>query len=486
MADRTTKIIGKQKKYDSLLAIAFTFFILAIPFQTRIFLADLGHGLEGNEYSSAWLWGTDILLAAVAFLIIARQSFYPAEVTQEFKKSLSEVIVEIFLLGFLITIVTSLAFAANKHIAAWTFIKFLELFILFFIPRFLKPDVLFKVLAVGMGLGAIAQSLIALLQFKFQSDLGLRLLGESPLGMLINGVAKMHVAGATVIRVYGTTPHPNVLAAYLAVAVLIINALLLNYLKDNRDNKRAILIKIIFGSFLLLSFFALALSGSRAVWVGLLAGETIFFGFLIAKYFHAGIVEKAKITIRPRSDVLRMIIFTISVNAVAAVLVLLALFPFIVPRVSVAREEQAVGFRLFYNQTAIELIEAKPLVGVGPGDFVENIGQPTPRFKLKDWVYQPAHNIYLLIAAENGLISLFIFICLVLSVFYRTASKIKNLSWQNNNFVLAAGISLGLILFVGFFDHFSWTLQQGRLLFWLLLGILASHGLKDKRFGEPS
>jgi len=33
-------------------------------------------------------------------------------------------------------------------------------------------------------------------------------------------------------------------------------------------------------------------------------------------------------------------------------------------------------------------------------------------------------------------------------------------------------------LFIGFFDHYFWTLQQGKLIFWLVLGML----LIDVRF----
>jgi len=33
-------------------------------------------------------------------------------------------------------------------------------------------------------------------------------------------------------------------------------------------------------------------------------------------------------------------------------------------------------------------------------------------------------------------------------------------------------------LFLGLFDHFFWTLQQGQLMFWLILGLMASYSFK--------
>ena len=188
----------------------------------------------------------------------------------------------------------------------------------------------------------------------------------------------------------------------------------------------------------------------------------------------------------------------------------------------------AVNDRIFYNNVSRETISENFLLGSGPGTFIfqinsylikNNINQ-----KLEPWQYQPAHNIYLLIISEIGIIGFTIFALFVIKIMVYSFRIIKNplnkLSYLNNNsqivsretieqnnlakfvivslsnydkfsvlptfrqaqsdtvvksrnllnyFLLSILISF---LFIGLFDHYFWTLQQGRLIFWLVLGLM--------------
>ena len=71
----------------------------------------------------------------------------------------------------------------------------------------------------------LIQSAVALTQFGFQRDLGLRLLGEPPLDPAIPGISVVMRDGQRWLRGYGLTAHPNVLAGTLVTLLLMLPAL---------------------------------------------------------------------------------------------------------------------------------------------------------------------------------------------------------------------------------------------------------------------
>jgi O-antigen ligase len=91
------------------------------------------------------------------------------------------------------------------------------------------------------------------------------------------------------------------------------------------------------------------------------------------------------------------------------------------------------------------------------------------RVNLESWAYQPAHNIYLLIAAELGWPALLAFLVFLFSTIKTSWSGLKNDALKSYWLFV-----IGYLLIIGLFDHFLWDLQQGQILFWLTLGILAS------------
>ena len=105
-----------------------------------------------------------------------------------------------------------------------------------------------------------------------------------------------------------------------------------------------------------------------------------------------------------------------------------------------------IPFRWQLNQLAIENFFKNPFLGVGLGVFPLTIA--------KGIFFQPAHNIYLLLLSETGLIGLSMFLILI----FKT---LKN----------SLKIPLIIILFLGMFDHYSLTLQQTQLLFSIILGL---------------
>lgn len=115
-------------------------------------------------------------------------------------------------------------------------------------------------------------------------------------------------------------------------------------------------------------------------------------------------------------------------------------------------------------------------LGVGIGNqmlysvdsgLYQKFGAPMP----VQW--QPIHNIYLLIASEVGILGLLAFLALL---FRSVKDKLK--SENKLELTTVCALLLSLLVF-GLVDHFTWDLQAGRLIFWLVVGLLLGLG-KEK------
>jgi len=96
---------------------------------------------------------------------------------------------------------------------------------------------------------------------------------------------------------------------------------------------------------------------------------------------------------------------------------------------------------------------------VGLNNFIVHL----PQFYQSGSVYllQPVHNIFLLVAAETGLVGLVIFLWFLILTF-------KKLLITNYYLLITALI---VILVLGLFDHYWLTLQQNQLLVAIVFGL---------------
>lgn len=427
--------------------IFFYLLVFCLPFQTRKVIYQWSEN-GFNEWTSAFLYLTDILIF-ILFLFW----FFRNKEKRFFKngvKAMEGAVAKgvFWLIVFLMVALVSLVQARNIQLGFYHWFKLLELALLFFYVKNNFKDLFnFTRLAQALVMSGFVQSLIVFGQYIGQKNLGLKFLAESSLGAEINGVAKIIVDGLTFIRPYGSFPHPNILAAFLLLCIFCLYFLWLT-------KKRSFVwncLLIIAGFFIISAFW---LSFSRvAILVFLLAIPLYFILLLRQKY--EPVYEK------PIGKIILVFLFIVFCSCLFISLAQTEIFS----RFSISTSEQAVSLRAFYNETAFSIISAHSLFGIGTGNFVWEISQKIDLMSV--WLHQPVHNIYLLIASETGLIGLVVFLMFLFLVLSR----------------FRAGKSapyLGLIivfcgfLFMGLFDHFFWTLQQGQLMFWLVLGILAS------------
>jgi len=201
--------------------------------------------------------------------------------------------------------------------------------------------------------------------------------------------------------------------------------------------------------------------------------------------------------------------------------------------------------RIFYNNVSRETISENFILGSGPGTFIFQINGYLTKNNIyqkpEPWQYQPAHNIYLLIISEIGIVGFIIFVLFIIKVItrnnnFRTSSflchfepvRVRNLwilLYRNNMYIKTAFRSLNrsahfemtkseevlnnknnkivsretieedlsrelnyyllsilaAFLFIGLFDHYFWTLQQGRLMFWLVLGLMLVNSRNSRK-----
>jgi len=138
----------------------------------------------------------------------------------------------------------------------------------------------------------------------------------------------------------------------------------------------------------------------------------------------------------------------------------------------------AISDRSFYNNVSRETLSDNILFGSGLGTSIFQIDKYAKNNnidqKIESWQYQPTHNIYYLIASEIGLFGLMIFLLIIVNIilysFNRQIVSRETIIYKKLNYYLFA-IFLSF-LFIGLFDHYFWTLQQGQLMFWMILGLL--------------
>ncbi len=237
--------------------------------------------------------------------------------------------------------------AKNQPAAFYKFFKILEFALLGLYVA--KNSYGLRVAGYGLALAVAYSSLIAIAQFIKQSSLGgfFWFLGERTFNVATPGIAKASLGGRLLMRPYATFPHPNALAGFILISLILT-------LPVFRHKLFAI-------CYLLFALIALMLAFSRSAWL---------VGFLIIFYLA---IRKIRIA-------------NWGLMAFAS---------------------EALVQRIELNKIALQLIKQYPLAGVGLNNFIVRL----PEFWRKPvfWL-QPVHNIYLLIVAEIGIVGLLIFL----------------------------------------------------------------------------
>jgi O-antigen ligase len=130
--------------------------------------------------------------------------------------------------------------------------------------------------------------------------------------------------------------------------------------------------------------------------------------------------------------------------------------------------------RVVYQNAAFAMIRDNPFFGVGFNNFSLEMKKYT-NGSVSDEFSHPVHNIFLLITSEMGLIGLFFFCFFIGSIFWSMARR--GFSLENATLI---AVFIGYI-FIGGCSHYLLTWQNGRLMFFLLLGLIHHAGIWQRR-----
>lgn len=339
------------------------------------------------------------------------------------------------LLGLLVlTLVVSAQNSTHPIGAFWFLAKLAEMTWLgFYLSHHLK----LQAIKLPLLLTLLFQSGIGILQWiQKQSLFGYWFLGESSL-RTTSHIAKTGITGDIRPLPYGTTPHPNVLAGFIAVGLLV---LLVLYAPDRStlNLKQLRQLKVI-KKFL----------RQKQFWIKLVLWILILIPTITTLVLTQSVSAVVVLVLGVTLYVLGSMHWR---NTLAMIAIFLALGIGVSPYV----ESTSITRRVQLLEISWKMFLSDPMLGVGPNNFTARMTDfgrviSTTRF------LQPVHNIYVLWVVEAGLIATILIGLILWQTQNSWLPRVKKVS-------LTRFIPLIAIAVIGLTDHYPLSLQTGQLL----------------------
>lgn len=290
---------------------------------------------------------------------------------------------------------------------------------------------------------ALFNTLVAFIQVSTQQSIGLSYLGESFLRVGNPGVATISIFGEKILRGYGLFVHPNILGAFLGLALLVV--LFRHFVP--RGTEKIVRIS----------------NNSKMFHVEQLMIPILIFGLLLTFSRTAIILTfLGALLIVPRGTILKYLgikkMNMFHVEHKIAIFLIVGLI-FLLSQVSFKSLSERELSLFEYAQ-----ISQFTLIGNGLGSYGVKLYSQLE--SLNNWSIQPIHNFFLFTYYELGLGGLFIIILLFLTLFFGPRDK-KNRLFHVEQIRKE---HLGVITFLTFFalsDHFFYSIPQGQIILWL-------------------
>ena len=361
------------------------------------------------------------------------------------------------LILFLVWAFLSILWSFYKPIAIYRSLTLLEIILFAIILyKLINTRKWLKIAFFSLILSGIFQSVLGIAQFIHNGSLGLSMLGESQISPQIDGVAKIIINSEKHIRAYGTFPHPNVLAGFLVMPLftVILETVERYRIRLNPQNlfashetllDKVVSNKILFFSLVIISI-GLILTFSRSTFLGI---------FIATLFFIIKAIKDRKVKMPVKTVFL----------AITMIGITLCFLTFSTSFLS----NQSIQERISQLNVSRETILKNPIKGVGIGQFIFDVYQNHKN--LEGWQYQPAHNAYLLVFSELGVVGLTLFIIYVLMKLVGALKQATGMPkfglYKPFFYILIAYLVIML------FDHYFWDIKTGIITFALNIAFLS-------------
>ncbi len=410
-----------------------------LPLQTHYLIKAGSINQQPWEFGHLMLYGTDILLAVIVLLWLSNKNFEQVKNNQIWYR------LKWPLLSLVIISSSSIFAATDKLLAVYGLTRLLLGMILLII--ILSSQLNKKLLITLVIVSAVLQASWGAAQFLTQSTAANKWLGTSLHQSGELGTSVIEALGPDGrwerwLRAYGGFTHPNVLGGFLALALILTLGMTLKEKVSEADSKKFNAynsfwnLSLVFISTALFFTFSrnailasslgvlVIISYSLGQWKKLLAPLIIIIITIGACYWHYGYIYQARFVANSRL------------------------------------ETKSTTERADLTKNSLALIKNKDLLGSGINNFGLAVHEQLDSKQSAFW-YQPVHNVFLLIAAEIGILGLVSFLLILFWSF-------KN-SYQAKNYLqLALGLAMLCLMSL---DHYLWTSAFGIYLFWLMLGL---------------
>lgn len=445
-----------MKYLSKIIKYGFYLLVFLLPWQTRWIISP-----GFTEYQTYSLYGTDVLLSALLFLL-AIYNFKNFKFTKE---------IIFFIVGFSALWLIWIFGAADKYLALYK-LSWLVLGLGFYWLAVKANYNRFKLFGCLL-LSLAGQAILAIWQFLTQSTFANKWLGLALHPGYQAGVSVVETVGADGLgerwlRAYGGFDHPNILGGVMAIAILF---LIIHNFQTIFNFK---IFKLIRWLLLIVLAAALFFSFSRTAWLALAAGLLFF---LVAAFVRRDLPVQKK--------------------ALEAILVISAVFfimfcqysNLIITRLyaSGRLEIKSADQRVESLRNSWPIIRDNWLMGVGPGNYIPSLEQKIAG--QESYFYQPAHNVFVLVLAELGVVGLILFVLIFFKLLIGNCQA--GGWWANLKYLLKGGgensamnlafnlpVLIAMIVLLSL-DHWLWSLHFGVLFFWLVMGIVRSEKKKS-------
>jgi len=263
---------------------------------------------------------------------------------------------------------------------------------------------------------------------------------------------------ADTTRVYSFLGNPNLLAAYLIPAVMFSAAAVFVWPRWLPKGLALVMT--------LCNTLCLVLTYSRGGWIGFVVAGFVLLALLV-QYWSIGFSPFWRRWALP-------LLLGGAVGLVAVAVLGVDVLRSRVLSIFAGRQDSSNNFRINVWAAVLDMIRARPLLGIGPGNDAFN--QIYPLFQRPRYTALSAYSVFLEIAVEAGLAGLLAFGWLMVVTVHQGWGQLQRLRQQRvaqGYWLIAALATQAGMLGHGLVDT-VWYRPQISTLWWLMMGLVAS------------